>query len=109
MLSGRVSRSRACRICSAVWPGPAEARAAGAGGVQAFVGALDDQLADELEERGEDVEDQPAPGVVVSRASCRLLNPMPWRRSVVTIPIRSARDRDSRSKLGTTRVSPGRR
>jgi hypothetical protein len=51
---------------------PPEAHAAGAGGVQSFVGALDDQFADELGECGEDVEDQSAAGVVVSRASCRL-------------------------------------
>ena len=63
VLSGRVSRSRAWRICPAVMAGgPAEARAAGAGGVQALAGALDDQLADELGQRGEDVEDQPAAG-----------------------------------------------
>jgi len=39
--------------------GPAEAHAAGAGGIQSFAGALDDQLADELRQRGEDMEDQP--------------------------------------------------
>jgi hypothetical protein len=42
--------------------GAAEARAAGSGGVQSFAGALDDQFADELRQRGEDVEDQPAAG-----------------------------------------------
>ena len=62
MLSGRVSRSRAWRICSAVMAGAAETRAAGTGGVQSLAGALDDQLADELRQRGEDVEDQPAAG-----------------------------------------------
>jgi hypothetical protein len=70
--------------------GPAETGATGAGGVQSLAGALDDQLADELRQRGEDVEDQPAAGVVVSRASCRLLNPTPRRRSVPPIWIRSA-------------------
>jgi len=89
--------------------GAAEAGAAGAGGVQSLAGALDDQLADELGQRGEDVEDQSAAAVVVSRASCRLLKPTPCLRGVPTIPIRSAKDRDSRSRLGTTRVSPGRR
>jgi hypothetical protein len=60
VLSGRVSRSRAWRICSAVMAGgPAEARAAAAGGVHALAGAFDDQLADELGQRGEDMEDQP--------------------------------------------------
>jgi hypothetical protein len=38
------------------------------------------------------------PGVVVSRASCRLLNPTPRRRSVPTMAIRSASDWDSRSR-----------
>jgi len=41
---------------------PPQADAAGAGGVQALAGALDDQLADELRQRSEDVEDQPATG-----------------------------------------------
>ena len=57
MLSGRVSRSRAWRICSAVMAGGRPSAAAGAGGVQSLAGALDDELADELGERGEDVED----------------------------------------------------
>jgi len=35
----------------------AEARAAGASGVQSLAGALDDQLADEFRQRGEAVED----------------------------------------------------
>ena len=37
------------------------------------------------------------------------LKPTPCRRSVPTIPFRSASDRDSQSRLGTSRVSPGRR
>jgi len=37
--------------------GPTQPHAAAAGGVQALAGALDDQLADELRQRGEDVED----------------------------------------------------
>jgi hypothetical protein len=41
---------------------PPEAHAACAGGVQSFAGALDDQLADEFGECGEDMEDQPAAG-----------------------------------------------
>ena len=56
---GRVSRSRAWRICSAViaggrprrWP---RARAA------SLAGAFHDELADELGQGREDVEDQPA-------------------------------------------------
>src|SRR6267142_1066693 len=62
VLSGRVSRSRAWLICSAVMAGGRPGRAAAAGGVQALAGALDDQFADELGQRGEDVEDQPAAG-----------------------------------------------
>jgi hypothetical protein len=42
--------------------GPPQARAAAAGGVQSLAGALDDQFADELRQRGEDVEDQPSAG-----------------------------------------------
>jgi hypothetical protein len=47
------------------------------------------------------------PGVVVSRFSCRLVNPTPRRRRSATTPIRSCRERESRSRAGTTRVSPG--
>ena len=39
---------------------PTEPGDAAAGGIQSFAGALDDQFADELSQRGEDVEDQPA-------------------------------------------------
>jgi hypothetical protein len=39
-----------------------QAHATSLGGVQSLPGALDDQLADELGERGEDVEDQPPAG-----------------------------------------------
>ena len=61
MLSGRVSRSRADLLGGhSRWP--PEALAAGAGGVQSLAGALDDQFADELRQRGKDVEDQPAAG-----------------------------------------------
>ncbi len=58
--------ARAWRICSAVMAGGRPRRlAAGAGGVEAFVGALDDQFADEFRQDGEDVEDQaPAGGGV---------------------------------------------
>jgi hypothetical protein len=41
---------------------PTEPGAATTGGIQSLAGALDDQLADELGQRGEDVEDQPAAG-----------------------------------------------
>src|SRR5271166_829624 len=39
-------------------PGPYQARAAGPGCVQSLTAALDDEVADELRQRGEDVEDQ---------------------------------------------------
>ena len=52
LLPGRVSRSRAWRICSAVIAGAGEALAAGAGGVQALAGAFHDELADEVEASG---------------------------------------------------------
>jgi hypothetical protein len=60
LLLGRVSRSRDWRICAGHRRGPAQALAPGAGGVQALAGALDDQLADELGQGREHVEDQPA-------------------------------------------------
>ena len=62
VLSGRVSRSRAWRICSAVIAGGRPRRARGCGRRPVPRGALDDELADELRQRGEDVEDQPAAG-----------------------------------------------
>ena len=46
------------------------------------------------------------PGVVVSSASCRDRNPTPLRRNPATMVIRSCKDRDSRSRLGTARMSP---
>jgi hypothetical protein len=46
------------------------------------------------------------PGVVVSRFSCSEVNPTPRVRSCPTVVIRSCNDRDSRSRDGTTRVSP---
>ena len=61
VFSGRVSRSRAWRVCSGVIGGPAEAGAAGAGGGKALVGSFDDELADELGQGGKDMEDQPSP------------------------------------------------
>ena len=56
---------------------PPEARAAGTGGVQALAGALDDQLADELRQRGEDVEDQPAAGSGGVQGLMQALEPDP--------------------------------
>ena len=63
---------RAWRICSAfIAGGRAQALPVGARGGQALVGAVDDQLADELRERGEHVEHRQPAGVVVSSACCR--------------------------------------
>jgi hypothetical protein len=60
--------------------GPAESLAAGAGGVQAFAGALDDELADELGEGGEDVEDQAAAGRASGKDRFRTAErARPWR------------------------------
>jgi hypothetical protein len=50
---------------------PRGARTTGAGCGQALIGAGDDEFADELGERGEDVENQAPARVVVSSASCR--------------------------------------
>jgi hypothetical protein len=97
--------SRAARMISGGDGGPAAG--AGAGGGQALAGAGDDELADELGQRGEHVEDQPPARVVVSRFSCREVNPTPRRRRSPTVVIRSCRERESRSSDGTTRVSPG--
>ena len=59
MLSGRVSRSRSRWICSAgmsaAAPGAPRSRAR----VRALPSALDDQLANEFRQRGEDMQDQP--------------------------------------------------
>jgi hypothetical protein len=71
-------------------------------------------LVDELGQRGNDVEDEPAAGVVVSRASCSEENPTSRRRSSAISPIKSDKERDSRSRLGTARCRlgagrPGRR
>ena len=41
---------------------PPQAHTTGAGGIQSLAGALDDQLADELRQRGEDMEHQPPAG-----------------------------------------------
>ncbi len=48
------------------------------------------------------------PGVVVSIASCRDLNPTPRSSSWRTVSTRCGRDRPSRSSRHTTKVSPGR-
>ena len=45
-----------------------KALAAGMGGVQSLAGALDDQFADELGERGEDIADEPATALVAAAA-----------------------------------------
>ena len=49
------------------------------------MGAFGDELTDELGQgREEDMEHEPSAGVVVSRASCRLLKPTPRRRRSAT-------------------------
>jgi hypothetical protein len=73
------------------------------------MGAFDNEFADELGERREHVEHQPAAAVVVSIASRSDRNPTPRCRRSATIEIRSCSDRASRSRLGTTSTSPGRR
>jgi len=47
------------------------------------------------------------PEVVVSRFSCSEVNPTSRRRRSPTVVMRSCRERESRSRDGTTRVSPG--
>ena len=64
---------------------------AGAGGGQALVGADDDEFTDELREGGEDLEDEPAAGVVVSRFSCSEAKPTLRSRSSATMLMRSWR------------------
>lgn len=43
-------------------PGPPEAHAAGAGGIQSFMGAFDDELTDELSQGREDMEHKSSAG-----------------------------------------------
>ena len=87
----------------------AEALAAGAGGGQALVSALDDELADELRERGQDVEHQPPAWRGGVERFLQGPEPDAALRRSATMAMRSWRDRPSRSSDGTTRVSPGRR
>jgi len=56
---------------------PAEPGAATAGGIQSLAGTLDDQLADELGQRGEDVEDQPPAGGGGVQGLVQALEPNP--------------------------------
>ncbi|MET9591979.1 hypothetical protein ABZY45_13540 [Streptomyces sp. NPDC006516] len=62
--------------------------AAGTGGGKALVGAEDDEFADELREGGEggeDVEDEPAAGVVVSRFSWSEVRPISRSRACLQL------------------------
>ena len=59
---GCASRARACRICSGFIAGGSLMRSPRACRLQALVGALHDELADELRERCEHVEDEATPG-----------------------------------------------
>jgi hypothetical protein len=64
--------------------GVGRAAAAGRSGGQPGGGALADELALELGQGREDVEDELATGVVVSTASCKLRNPMPRSARLMT-------------------------
>jgi hypothetical protein len=81
---------------------PAAAAAAGPGGLQSRSAAFANQVAFELGEGGEDVEDELAAGVVVSIASCKLRNPTPQSARPVTVSTRSRSDRPRRSSFQTT-------
>ena len=84
--------------------GQGRPRAAGAGGVQSLAGALDDQLADELGQRGEDVEDRRGrrgwwcPGPRAGPRSSTRLAAQRWSDDLDQVGQRTA---DSRSRLGT--------
>ncbi|MFI7188814.1 hypothetical protein ACIBQ0_03695 [Nocardia nova] len=54
---------------------PPEASAAGPGGGQALVGAIDNQFADELGERGEDMENKTLPPIWRAKAATRPNSP----------------------------------
>ena len=82
--------------------------AAGPGGSQPGAGPFADEVAFELGQGGEHMEDKLAAGVVVSMASCRLRNPTPRSASPVMVSTRWWRERPRRSSFQTTRVSPGR-
>lgn len=58
----------------------AAASTSSTGGVQALVVARDDECTDELRQGRKDIEDQHPPGVVISRASCSEVKPMPRLR-----------------------------
>ena len=87
---------------------PTAVAAAGPGRGQPSGGAFADEVAFELGQGGEDVEDELAAGVVVSIASCRLRNPTPRSARPVTVSTRWRSERPRRSSCQTTRVSPGR-
>ena len=86
MLSGRVSRSRAWRICSAVMAGgrPRRTPRARAASSPSRVPSTISSRMNSASAAKTWKTSRP-PGVVVSRASCRLLKPTPCRRSVPTI------------------------
>ena len=78
------------------------------GGGQPSGGAFADEVAFELGQGGEEVEDELAAGVVVSIAFWRLRNPMPRSARPVMVSTRCRGERPRRSSFQTTRVSPGR-
>jgi hypothetical protein len=81
--------------CHRRWP--AEPHAAGLRRGKPFMGAFENEFANELGERREHVEHQPAARGRVSIASRSGWNPTPRRRRSATIEIRSCSDRASRS------------
>jgi hypothetical protein len=89
VLSGRVSRSRAWRICSAVMAGgrPRRAPRPRAASSPSRVPSMISSRMNSARAAKTWKTSRP-PGVVLSRASCRLLKPTPCRRSVVTMAIR---------------------
>jgi hypothetical protein len=87
--------------------GPAAVAAAGLGGGQPSGHAFADEVAFELGQGGEDVEDELAAGGGGVDGLLELRNPTPCSASPVTVSTRWRRERPSRSSFQTTRVSPG--
>ena len=62
--------------------------AANSGSGQSGAGAFANEIAFDLGQGGEDVEDELPPGVAVSIASWRLRNPTPWSARPVMVSTR---------------------
>lgn len=78
------------------------------GGIEPGAGPLADDRALELGRRGEEVEHQPTPEVVVSTASVSERNPTRRASRPSTVSISCLSERASRSSFHTTSVSPWR-